>query len=76
MKNRTIKIYITLLCLFASFISFSAPGDTTDETTALNQTDTAAAPIDAFILPMMVLGIYFGYQLSKRKIQNGNSIYK
>ncbi|MEY3499528.1 MAG: hypothetical protein RL308_1197 [Bacteroidota bacterium] len=69
MKNTHTKIaYILLLALF-SCNTFAT--NTVDEEEILTVVDPGVdpggTPIDSYILPMLLLGIFVGYQLTRKK---------
>ena len=71
MKNTLLKLSLILICLFSSVALFAqTPGDTDGTPTGLEGADAPAAPINDYILPMLLAGIYLGYRLTKRKTSN------
>ena len=68
MKNTLLKLSIILIFLFSSVsILAQSSGDTDGTPTGLEGVDAPAAPINDYILPMILVGIYFGYRVTKRK---------
>ena len=70
MKNNPIKIIVFCLITLSSLNSFAQPGiNSNDFTLEGTEQDQAANPIDDYFLPMLLIGIVFGYRLLKQKKQ-------
>jgi hypothetical protein len=72
MKNNAIKIIVFCLITLSSLNSFAqtGPGSTSNDFTLEGtEQDQAANPIDDYFLPMLLIGIVFGYRLLKQKKQ-------
>ena len=68
MKTTIIKLYIILFCFFSSVSLFAqTPGDTDGTANGLEEAEPTAAPIDDYVLPMLLAAVYIGYRLTKRK---------
>ena len=69
MKNILSKSYITLFFLLACFITFAQPGTGDGSGGGLEGTDPPATPINDYIFPMLIVGIYIGFHFLKGKIK-------
>jgi hypothetical protein len=66
MKNKYKTLLTLLLFFFSNALLFAQPSDT-DNTDTLEGVETPAAPIDDWIIPVLVLGLLLGYKILKNR---------
>lgn len=68
MKNK-LKSFVFALCLVVSFTAIAQPSDQ-DVSNLLQETesDAAAAPIDDYLIPVLLIGVIGGCYLIRKKI--------
>ncbi len=70
MKNIFVQFYIIAFFLLSSVsLLAQTPGDTDGTANGLEGADAPAAPIDDYLLPMVLVAIFAGYKYSKNAAQ-------
>jgi hypothetical protein len=65
--NNILKLWIFIFILFSNFLAFAddGPGDTSDN--GLENDDTPAAPINAKLIWLGILGVLFAWYMYKQR---------
>ncbi|MCF8321258.1 MAG: hypothetical protein K9I35_08645 [Flavobacterium sp.] len=69
MKKNVIKIFLVCLITLSSWNGIAQPG-TNDAFGGLESTttDQAAAPLNDYLIPMLVVGVLFSFYIYKKKL--------
>ncbi|WP_426091036.1 hypothetical protein [Flavobacterium sp. DSR3-2] len=70
MKNKALKLYLSLFCSFSNFLLFAIPPGDDNVDGTLEGNDAPAAPINGKIIFLAVAGVLFAFYTLKKRRQH------